>query len=194
MRWRRVGAIAGLAGALLFALFWMAAVQADGSWLFGENTLSELARTTGGGRDLFNAGVIVAALLWIPFALALIRCLPKEPFSRAGGMLFLLSAFALLAIGLFPIDTGAPHTVASWTFFAASMISLLLMIGPIGRSEVFGRIGIVPTIIAPLLSLGLLVLTSIPFAEAVAVVSLIAWASVISMLMLTNYGLVTRRR
>lgn len=193
MRWRRVGALAGLAGASIFAILWTAAVQADGSWVFGEDTLSELGRMTGKGRDLFDAGVILASLLWVPFALALVRCLSKRTLSRIGGGLFLASAVALLAIGLQPIDAGTPHTIASWAFFVTAMVSLLLLIKPIGDSEVFGRLGMVPTIVAPLLSMGLLALTSVPLAEAVAVMSLMVWASILSALMLLNYRLVSRK-
>lgn len=193
MRWLRIGAMAGLAGAIIFSILWTAAVQQDGDWAFGENTLSELADTARPGRDLFNAGVIMAALLWIPFALAIMRCLPRGPFAKAGSVLFLTSAFALLAIGIFPIDTGAPHTVASWTFFVVAMVSLLLMAKPIGDSEVFGRIGMLPTVIAPVLSLTLLMLTSVPLAEAVAVICLMVWAAIISILIVVNYTLMVRR-
>lgn len=175
-----------MAGAAVFAVLWVSAVSLDGSWTFGEDTLSELGRMGGGGRDLFNSGVIVSALIWIPFALALYRSLGISISTRFACALFLLAALALLCIGLFPIDSGTPHTIASWTFFIVAMCSLLVMSRSVRDSEVYGRVGFALTLIAPLLSLGLLALTSVPLAEAVAVVGLMVWASIMSSLMLLN--------
>lgn len=174
------GAWCGLAGVVAFAILWTAAVAADGSWEFGVDTLSELGRIGGGGRDIFNAGVILASLLWVPFAMMLIVALPKCPLSRVGGALFLVSAASLLAIGVFPIDSGTPHTVASWSFFVMSLVSLLVLAAPMARSERFGRPVASVTVAAPMVSMAFLAFTSVPLAEAVAVMCLMAWAATVS--------------
>jgi hypothetical membrane protein len=152
------------------------------------DTLSELGRTGGGGRDIFNAGVILASLLWVPFALMLIAVLPKCALSRLGGALFLLSAASLLAIGIFPIDAGIPHTVASWSFFIMSLASLLLLVVPMAKSEIFGRLATSATLAAPLVSMAFLAFTSVPLAEAVAVICLMAWAAIVSATALRGHG------
>jgi hypothetical membrane protein len=187
---RRLGASFGLIGAIAFAILWTLAVIEDGTWVFGEDTLSELGRIGGGGSDLFNAGVILSSLLWLPFAYSLLQATPRTLPGRIGSAMFMLSALALLAIGLFPIDSGTPHTVASWTFFALSLLSLLILVIPMLQSDVFGRIGAVTSLIASLLPLVLLLTTSVPLAEAIAVIGLMAWASIISLIMLFNWSIV----
>lgn len=182
----RIGAWTGIAGAVAFGLLWTAAVIADGSWTFGEDTLSELGRMGGGGRDLFNSAVILASILWIPFALGLYSVLHRGWSARVGGALFLISAFSLLAIGLFPIDSGTPHTIASWSFFIGALVSLMILALPVMRTEIFGRAGLVPTLAAPLISLSFLALTSVPLAEAVAVMCLMGWALIMSALILLH--------
>jgi hypothetical membrane protein len=187
---RRLGATFGLIGAMAFAVLWTLAVIEDGSWVFGVDTLSELGRIDGGGRDLFNAGVILSSLLWLPFAYVLLLAIPRTWLGRVGAVMFLLSAFALLAIGLFPIDTGTPHTVASWTFFILSLSSLLVMVAPMRQSDVFGRLGAISSLIASLFPLALLLTTSVPLAEAMAVIALMIWASIVSLMMLLNWNIV----
>jgi len=100
--------------------------------------------------------------------------------------MFLLSAFFLIAIGIFPITTGVPHTVASWSFFGLAIISLLIMIGPVLRSQVFGRTGMIATATVPIFSIALLVLTTVALAEAITVIMLMAWAIIMSIMMLIN--------
>jgi len=185
---RRFGAAFGLIGAMTFAILWSLAVMEDGTWVFGVDTLSELGRTEGGGKDIFNAGVILSSLLWLPFAYVLTLAMPKTLIGRIGCAMFVISAFALLAIGLFPIDTGTPHTVASWSFFALALISLLIMVAPMLQSDVFGRMGAIPSLVASLLPLTLLLTTSVPLAEAIAVICLMVWASIVSLLLLFNWN------
>lgn len=174
------GAWSGLLGALAFALLWSWAVVADGSWQFGVDTLSELGRIGRGGRDIFNFGVILASLLWLPFALGLMKMLPSSWLSRIGGSLFLVSAAFLFAIGIFPIDSGTPHTVASWAFFITALVSLLMLATPLYHMEGLGVIPMIASITAPILSMAFLAFTSVPLAEAIAVICLMIWAVIVS--------------
>ena len=182
----RIGAWAGITGTMAFGLLWTAAVIADGSWAFGEDTLSELGRMDGGGRDIFNSAVILASILWMIFTLGLYSILQRRWSTRVGGALFFISAFSLLGIGIFPIDSGTPHTVASWSFFIGALVSLLILALPVSQTECFGRLGLVPTLVAPLISLSFLIWTTVPLAEAVAVMCLMAWAVIMSALILLH--------
>ncbi|MCQ5376222.1 MAG: DUF998 domain-containing protein, partial [Methanomassiliicoccales archaeon] len=150
----------------------------------GEQTLSELGGNRP-GRIFFNTGVILEALLSIVFVFGLRYTLSNDNLGKAGSVVFFLAAVSLLAVGIFPITTGVYHTVASYSFFGLSLIALIILIRPLQLSRVFGAIFSIVTIVAILISLGFLFLTNIPTAEAVAVICLLFWSSIISIRMLT---------
>jgi len=180
----KAGALCGLIGAIIFALMWIVAATVDSNWVLGEQTLSELGGNRP-GRIFFNTGVILEALLSIVFVFGLRYTLSDDNLGKAGSVVFFLAAISLLAVGIFPITTGVYHTVASYSFFGLSLIALIIFIKPLQSSRVFGAIFSIVTIVAILISLGFLFLTNIPTAEAVAVICLLFWSSIISIRMLT---------
>ncbi|MCG7844717.1 MAG: DUF998 domain-containing protein [Methanomassiliicoccales archaeon] len=120
------GSLAGIVGAVAFSVLWAAAILADGHWLFGTETLSEL----GGfrpGRCFFNTGVMVMGIMVIPLGAALYSELGHGMMGRISTAMFSISGVLLVGIGLFPINTGAPHTFFSWAFFSVVIVSLTLM-------------------------------------------------------------------
>jgi hypothetical protein len=64
------------------------------------------------------------------------------------------------------------------------------MVAPMWQSDVFGRLGAISSLIASLLPLALLLTTSVPLAEAMAVIALMIWASIMSLMMLFNWNIV----
>ncbi len=183
----RIGAIAGLAGALLFSTMWIAAVLADGHWVLGEETLSELGGDRP-GRLFFNAGVILEGVLGLLFAIGLWRALPRTLVASSGFIVLLLAGISLVGVGVFPITTGAYHTVASYAFFGLSLVAILLLLVPIWKSETFGPIPGAVTGAAVVISLLFLSFTSVPLAEAVAVICLLIWSLILAIKMLLPRG------
>lgn len=174
----RYGPWLGLIGALLFSIMWMVAVVTDGNWVFGEETLSEL----GGDRPgaiFFNTGVIAEGLMALIFAYSLLQR-GNSKLWKAGTGLFILASLFLIGIGVFPINTGDPHTFFSYAFFGTVLLALSLIALPVGR--LLGRSASILTIALIGVSLALLVMTSIPLTEAVAVICLLIWSGVVSLM------------
>ena len=184
--WILPSALAGLLGAVGFAILWTSAVVADGHWIFGVETLSELGGDRP-GKCLFNTGVVLAGMMMVAFTPALYTALRKDWMSRIGCALVLVASAALVGIGLFPITAGSVHTSFSWAFFSLFMIALLALIWPVRRSKVMGKVGLFLTVAAPVVSIIVLVGTMlVPMAEPVAVISIMLWGGTTSVLILTR--------
>ena len=180
--------MAGLVGMIVFAIFWSAAIAVDGHWVFGVNTLSDLGADRP-GRLWFNSGVIIAGIMLAVYSFGLHHVLIKGQLSSGGCLLMFLSSLALIGIGIFPETSGEIHLYLSWAFFALAMIGLLVLVLPAFNSAVFGRIARAMTLITPLGSIATLVLImSIPFAEAISVILLMIWGAVTSISALLSVG------
>ena len=179
----RLGALAGISVALVFSLMWTSAVVVDGNWRLGEETLSEL----GGDRPgaiYFNSGVVFAGVASLVFWLGLRCTVSKTILSRMGTLALFASSVALIGVGVFPIDTGDPHTVASYLFFSLMLMAFLLLTIPFRDSPVFGKGYAIMSLAMAVVSLGVLLLISLELAEAVAVASMLLWVLILSAKML----------
>ncbi len=183
--WISIAAIAGLLGAAFFSIMWITAVIVDGHWVLGEQTLSEL----GGNRPgsiYFNSGVILEGALSLMLALGLWRAMTRSTMQTIGGLVLACAAFFLILVGVFPITTGLPHTIASFGFFGLALLATILLARPLWNERRFGPFAGTVTIIAVVVSLLFLAFTSIELTEAVSVICLLAWSSVISVMMLRS--------
>jgi len=79
----------------------------------------------------------------------------------------------LIAVGLFPISTGTPHGVASVLFFTSATGAALLLLRPIFEWVGMKELPFIATVVTLIVSLVCLILTPLPFAEAVAVSGLL---------------------
>ncbi|MDW5562730.1 MAG: DUF998 domain-containing protein [Methanomassiliicoccus sp.] len=183
----RVGAISGIIGSVAFAALWMAAAYQDGDWVLGGMTLSELGDRSRSGAMLFNGGVIIAGVMSLLFAVGLYRLLSTSKLGKLGaGTLGLASVF-LIGIGLFPIDTGSPHTTASLGFFVLGGAAMALLIVPVWRSHVLNRGGGALTAIVLLTAIAGVMTLPLPAAEALAVGCVLLWTVLISIRMLWHH-------
>lgn len=180
----RTTAIIGLIGAILFALLWTSAVIADGNWVLGEETLSELGGDRP-GRLYFNTGVIVMGIMGLLFAVGLFLILKEDLLGRIGTSVLFVGAVALIGVGIFPITTGEYHTFFSYAFFGLMLVTMFLLALPIWRECRLGPLGGIVTVGALAVSLVFLFTSSIPLTEAVAVICLLIWTVTISTLILT---------
>jgi hypothetical membrane protein len=183
----RTGAIAGIIGVFEFSVMWISAAIADGHWVLGEMTLSELGGKGRAGAVLFNTGVIVEAILALVFAFGLYKALGKTALSRVAAIGLFAACLALLGVGLFPISTGTPHTMASYAFFGLVVIAIALLIVPIWRSHVFHSSGGIITLLTLLVPLLLAPFINLPTLEMLTVIILMAWCLFISVRMLFHH-------
>lgn len=183
----RVGAIAGIVGSVAFSALWIAAAYQDGSWVLGKMTLSELGDRSRPGVVLFNVGAILAGIMSLVFSAGLYRVLSSSLLGRLGTVTLGIASLFLIGVGVFPIDTGTAHTVASLGFFGLGAIALAMLIVPAWRSHVLHRGGGLLTMVLLLISLVGVATLSIPAAEALSVGCLLLWTVLISIRMLWHH-------
>lgn len=187
IRW---GSLAGIAGAVAFSLLWAAAIIADGHWLFGTETLSELGGLRP-GRCFFNTGVIIMGIMTIPFGLAVYQHLTRNVLGRISALIFILAAVFLIGVGVFPINTGAAHTFFSWSFFITIITAITLIVHPYRCDMKLCRLGfaasvgvvLIGYITLPLVGLGII---ELGLSEALVVMGLNVWVVITSVILLRS--------
>jgi hypothetical membrane protein len=182
-----IGSIVGVALPVFFGIMWAAAVVVNGHWVLGEHTLSELGGNVP-SRWIFNTAVIVGGLMGIGFSIGLMMKLTPSKTGRAGGALLAIASVGLITVGLFPIDTGGSHTLATIFFFGFAGLAAFVLLYPVYRWVGAKGAPFIVLVAAITLSLISIVLTPLPFAEAVAVASLMTMILTMSLRMIREKG------
>ena len=127
MNWLKTSGISGIiAPPIAFTLILLAiAYSPNFSWT--ENALSDLGVQEGVTAVLFNTGLIITGVLAILFATGLFTFLQENLLGRIGAFVFVLDAFALTAIGVFPENVELIHFYASVTFFTLFPLSMFFL-------------------------------------------------------------------
>ncbi|MBI5000441.1 MAG: DUF998 domain-containing protein [Euryarchaeota archaeon] len=159
----------GIAGAILFALMWPAAVAVTGDWVLGRDTLSELGGKPNAAAPIFSAACIIAGICALLFSSALYGI----PRARAGAALFTLASMGLVMVGVFPIYAGTAHTVATIWFFGPVALSVIFLTPAFLRTKEL-RLSAIVGVGGLIVSFASLALSTYQLAEAVAVASVIA--------------------
>ncbi len=182
---RRNTAYLGIAGAVLFSIMWMMSIYADGAWVLGAETLSDLGHPSRAGHPMFNAAASIAGVLLTFFALGMYQNHQSYLFGRMAMIVALIASLFLIGVGVFPIHVTPYHTIVSYAFFGLMIVALSLwtyhdyLRG--GLAQYFAAF----TAVLLAISLTFLALTEIGMAEAVAVVCIMIWAVVQGVRMLT---------
>jgi hypothetical membrane protein len=168
-----IGGVAGIVLPIFFGAMWFAAVVVNGHWVLGEHTLSELGGQVP-SRVIFNTAAIISGLLGIDFCIGLMAHFAPSGSGIAGSALLATASFGLIMVGIFPIDTGESHTLATAFFFGFAALAVLTLAYPVHRWVGTKGAPFIVLIAALVLSIISIALTPIPFAEAVTVASLLA--------------------
>lgn len=175
---RRTTAFAGILGAIIFSVMWLAAIYADGNWILGVETLSDLGHPSRAGHPIFNAATIIAGMLLGIFVLGMYNLHQASPYARMSMIIGMVACLSLMAVGIFPIHVEVYHTVASYTFFGLMVLSFSVWMihdwneGNESRPYAYFTATLLIIIVL------FLALTKIGLAEAVAVVMIMGWALV----------------
>ncbi|MEM4262523.1 MAG: DUF998 domain-containing protein, partial [Thermoplasmata archaeon] len=169
----------GLLIAVEFSILWTAAVIVNGDWQLGRDTLSELGGNVP-SRWVFNIAVLIAGFAGIRFSFGLARLLADRKLGRTGSYVFAVASLGLISVGVFPIDTGTPHTVASIFFFTVAALAAIILLYPLSKQFGIKSAPFITTAAVIVVSFLALATTPIPFAEAVTVAGLLVWAAVLS--------------
>jgi len=181
----RLTAYLGLLIAVEFSILWTAAVIVNGDWQLGRDTLSELGGNVP-SRWVFNIAVLIAGFAGIRFSFGLAKLLSGQRLGRTGSYVFAVASLGLISVGVFPIDTGTPHTVASIFFFTVAAIAAIILLYPLSKQFGVGSAPFITTAAVVVVSFLALATTPVPFAEAVTVAGLLVWVAVLSLQILSD--------
>lgn len=150
----KIAGLCGVAGPLIAFSMILLAISSSPWFSWTVNALSDLG-ARGVAAPLFNSGLIICGVLILLFATGLGKILPGRFLSRAGVLGVVLSAIALIGIGVFP-EPHALHLPLSVAFFTLLPISMLI-------------IGCAMALEPPERKIGLLIIT-------LGVVAIVSWA------------------
>jgi hypothetical membrane protein len=185
MNWLKTSGISGIiAPPIAFTLILLAiAYSPNFSWT--ENALSDLGVQERVTAVLFNTGLIISGVLAILFAIGLFTFLQENILGRIGASVFVLDAFALTAIGVFPENVELIHFYASVTFFALFPLSMFFLTAAFLRTSKM-KLGFFTFLAAVVAAM----VWTIPFGKGVAIpetlsiLSASAWSIVLGFRML----------
>jgi len=177
--WRRAGSWCGLAASSIFLMAWILAIAATPGYKFGGQWVSDLG--VGAGASYFNAGVISAGILSIPFAATLALVLRPSKLGIAGSTTLILAGMFLAGVGIFTENAGEAHWIVSISFFSLALIATTLLSYPLYRSTVMGAWTGQFTAIIVLIGVSLIAIYGMgPLAETIAVLLIAIWSLAIA--------------
>lgn len=183
---RRTTAYVGILGAVLFTIMWLAAIYADGNWVLGAETLSDLGHPSRAGHPLFNAAAVIAGVLLGIFSLGMFYVHQNFLYARTSMAIAMAACISLVGVGVFPIHVDVYHTVVSFVFFGLMVIALSVWTihdwtrGDDARPYAYFTAALL------VISVLFMAFTEIGMAEAVAVILIMIWAVVQGRRMLTE--------
>ena len=162
----------------MFSVMWLAAIYADGNWILGAETLSDLGHPSRAGHPMFNGAAIIAGMLLGLFTLGMYCAHQAFLYARVSMAIAMVACVSLMCVGIFPIHVEVYHTVASFSFFGLIVTALILWMihdwtqgGDARRYAYFAALLLV-------INIFFIGLTEIGMMEAVAVISVMLWTVV----------------
>jgi hypothetical membrane protein len=173
-RWRRLGVLCGMVGPLVFMALYSVAAFGDPGYVFFDNYLSDLG--VGPMASYFNAAVIIAGALTVPFALLAIRpALDGGIAATAAIVLTVVAAVFLMLVGVFTEDFEGTHYAVSVGFFMSMLLALLCYSWTLHFSSSMGRPFTELTRTVTAIGIILVIFGFNPQTETVAVLMIVVW-------------------
>jgi len=171
-------------GCALFIVLFIVATSKDPEYVIFESYLSDLG--VGPGAWAFNSAVISAGCLLVAFAVGgFASYFGANNLMKTGDALLALSGVFLAGVGVFTEDAGDAHLVVSYAFFVTAFLSF----GVFATARFIVRRSLADPVLlvnAVSFTTGVVVVAMCgpePFAETIAVFSLLAWGAVVSALL-----------
>jgi len=164
----------GFIGAFGFLVLWLVAVFVDGSWVFGQMTLSELGDPSSPADAIFNIGCILAGIVLVLFTLAM-RPLQENRILRLTFGVATLASFFLIGVGLFPIHVDLWHNLFAWAFFLTMITAVIISIPGDWQRGGRARMMAAASLFMAFVSVALLGFVALALAEAIVVIFIMIW-------------------
>ena len=124
--WIKISGVSGILAPLVAFTFISLAIAYSPQFSWTENALSDLGVQEGVTAILFNYGLIIVGILALVFASGLFVS-QKTMLGKIAAFIFVLAAFALMAIGVLPENVKPTHYYVSVGFFVLFPISTLVL-------------------------------------------------------------------
>ncbi|MDO5852800.1 MAG: DUF998 domain-containing protein [Thermoplasmata archaeon] len=180
-------AVIGIVAAFLFAVVWIVAAKNDPSWVFGDNTLSDMGisdvQLT---ADLFMYGCIITGILILVFGAG--KACSEAGYSRASGILLAAAGVFLVLVGVYNKDfgNGNTHETVAWLFFV--FLALAAIVSIFGDMAEGKRLNGIITTILVLICIGVCIGNTLAYTEGVVVACSLIWLLAESAKMILNLG------
>lgn len=177
------------AGFLLFVLAAMLSFPGEFSPL--NNWMSDLGHTlmNPAGNVFFNLGCIVTGMLLLPFFVGLGVWYSEDKTRNmlviAAQAIGVLTAIALMFVGMYSEDKLSMHTLSATTFFLLLIVELVVTTAALYRHPLFekwiGRYGILVAILGVLFFLTFVLSVDVKILEWIVVFAGIGWVFALAM-------------
>lgn len=175
---QKAGVACGFVAIASFVILYSIAMSLDHGYIFGKNYLSDLGISDGAWA--FNAGIIIAGILFVPFGVLGLRpALGDGLLSMICAVLISIAGAVLVCVGIFTEDVGDLHKAVSYGFFLTMLAALGVIAYALYKSRLLGSLGYLVTLVMFLVGLALLPMGGSPLSETLAVLGILLWGLLI---------------
>lgn len=182
----RISGVCGMLTPIIAFVCILLAIASYPRFSWTENALSDLGVVDGITATLFNSGLLISGVLALIFAFGLPILLRRKALGAMGALAFVLTAIALMAIGVFPENVKPTHYYVSVAFFAMSIISMII-VGAIFLSASEVKMGLFALLMAAFSATAWIIYFTTHFVEGVAIPEVISALSVSVLSMILGF-------
>ena len=118
----------GIIAVTAFVAMWLACYQADSSWTWGYNSISDFGISySTAAANYFNYGMLTVGALLAVYGIGRLQYNKKKAGYAAGGIFLAMAGFTLLLIGLFTKDIQSADYHNFFALLTAMFLALALI-------------------------------------------------------------------
>ena len=119
----------GIVAVAAFCIMWLACYQADSSWKWGVDAISEFGVSSTVAADYFVYGLVIVGALLAAFGIGKVQCSQKKYGYVVGGTLLAIGGLVLVLIGLLTKDVadGDYHNFFAWMLAVLFCMAVLVI-------------------------------------------------------------------
>lgn len=179
-------AVIGILAAFVFAVILVVAANADSSWVYGENMLSDLGiSSVQMTADLFNYGCIIVGILVFVYGIGKAYCETK--CNRASGCMLAITGIFLILIGYIHSDFGNGNTHDTIAVLLFLFLFVAMVLSAIGDWRDGYRLNSALSVIMILIVMASMVGMNLESIEVIFVACALVWLAGISIKMIFQY-------
>lgn len=173
----------GLLGIAVFSICWICAIISNGTWVFGENMVSDLGVSDTNAQYFFNYGCAAAGMIIYIYGI-LTAYFNRLMLDRVSYVLIALAGMFLIGVGTFTEDLGWPHNLCAYSLFIAVAISAIIRL----VLDLLHKDAISAAVTAVLIAAVVIIAITqtFPFLEAFAIIVILVWIALVCLKTIFN--------